>query len=255
MPLFQFTALDATGKEKRGTIEAANQQDAFLAIQRYGLHPTQVFPVVPGRQERPPPGPFAPPAPPGSSSAGCAVFFATVALLLALGSAGWQVYREFFAARPLGKGLKAYDFSTPEEACKSFFKVKMENDVRALAELERLRDGPRDRGRSKSLKVHEVVTWKDAASVVFYSFEEDKTRHFGTQVFERDKKSGVWFPKEVAPAEVAADKPDLAERMKEWAKKTEPVGQPKDKANGDDKKGGGDEKKGEGKKDTDKKDD
>src|SRR5262249_53176681 len=94
MPLFQFSAVDATGKEKRGTIEAANQQEAYVAIQRYGLQPTQVFPVAHTREERPP-VPYPVQAPRGSS-AGCAsVLFATLALLLALASAGWQVYRDF----------------------------------------------------------------------------------------------------------------------------------------------------------------
>jgi len=42
MPIYQYTAMDANGKEKKGRIEAANEQAVGAALKEQGLFPTSV---------------------------------------------------------------------------------------------------------------------------------------------------------------------------------------------------------------------
>src|SRR5580704_17064452 len=43
MPKFNFTAIDAKGKQTKGTIEVANQNEAIGRIKDMGYHPTNVM--------------------------------------------------------------------------------------------------------------------------------------------------------------------------------------------------------------------
>ncbi len=42
MPVYQYTAMDANGKEKKGRIEAANEQAVGVALKEQGMFPTSV---------------------------------------------------------------------------------------------------------------------------------------------------------------------------------------------------------------------
>ena len=42
MPLFSYEAIDARGAEKRGEIEAGNEQEAAARIRAAGLRPTRI---------------------------------------------------------------------------------------------------------------------------------------------------------------------------------------------------------------------
>ena len=42
MPKFQYVAMDAKGKETKGTIDVANQNEAIGRIKEMGLFPTKV---------------------------------------------------------------------------------------------------------------------------------------------------------------------------------------------------------------------
>ena len=52
MPLFNYVALDKTGKEKQGTLEVGNQKEAINRIKEMGFHPTSV-PEVKAEGEAP----------------------------------------------------------------------------------------------------------------------------------------------------------------------------------------------------------
>ncbi len=43
MPLYNYTALDSKGKEKQGTLEGANQNEAITRLKEMGFFPTQVI--------------------------------------------------------------------------------------------------------------------------------------------------------------------------------------------------------------------
>ncbi len=49
MPLYQYTAMDAAGKEKTGTLEAVNQEAVTKALKEQGMFPTSVKPAVAGK--------------------------------------------------------------------------------------------------------------------------------------------------------------------------------------------------------------
>lgn len=46
MPKFSYVALDAAGKEKKGELEVASQNDALAALKNMGMYPTKINPVA-----------------------------------------------------------------------------------------------------------------------------------------------------------------------------------------------------------------
>lgn len=46
MPKFSYVALDAAGKEKKGELEVASQNDAITALKNMGMYPTKIAPLA-----------------------------------------------------------------------------------------------------------------------------------------------------------------------------------------------------------------
>lgn len=46
MPKFSYVALDSAGKEKKGELEVASQNDAITALKNMGMYPTKINPVA-----------------------------------------------------------------------------------------------------------------------------------------------------------------------------------------------------------------
>jgi hypothetical protein len=229
MPVFQFTALDASGKEKRGTIEAVTQQDAYVAIQRYGLHPTQV--VVVNQPATPPPGGFPGPAPYSAEMArrpsgggGFTTFLAVLALLISLGVAGWEVYRQFFApgsrkdaSEAAAKGLSGYKLTTPEDAFRSQWLIRAKKDYRAVVELGLVGDPPYQE-MLDTLKVEKEADWNDK-KVLFISYKRGGEQRYDTPVLAKDPVTGFWKQEYVDPAVIGKDKPELGQLVTNWREK------------------------------------
>jgi hypothetical protein len=222
MALFQFTALDTAGTEKRGTIEALTPQEACAAIQRYGLQPTQVFAVPPVAADfaRPPMPVYPPTRPPGRGLAVAALLLSVAALLTAGAALGWQVLRGKRALDqdlpdPLGKGLDAYDFKTPRNAYRSGLEMDRARDWRAYADLEKIRRGPELEEKLRTFQVRKEEAWKGAV-ILFVEYEEKGVKKFTTEAFERDARTGLWLPKYVSVFMVQNDNATLANQMKSW---------------------------------------
>lgn len=231
MALFQFTAVDAAGQEKHGTIEAVTQQDACSAIARYGLRPTQVFAVNQDQGQDPFPDMPAPPAVPASvrtrSSAGVVVsiILSSLALLLALVALCWHFFRasptpdgqgQSSKADPLGKGLDAYSFKTPRDAYQSELRILASKDFRAQLELEELRRGPELAERLRTLTVRSEATWKGTA-ILFVSYEKNGEKKFLTEYFKQDPRTKRWVRTvAVNPVDLESDDPTLARQITNW---------------------------------------
>jgi hypothetical protein len=212
MATFQFSALDATGKEKRGTIEAQTQQEAFIAIQRYGLQPTNVFAVnqAPAAYA-PPPHALTHAGPPRSSGAVIfSIVLSLLAILAALGSLCWH----FLTPDPLGKGMKAYDFSSAKATYTSEMKAQLHSDFRAMLEYREKLDGPRVREQLNSLKVEEVA-WKEYA-ILFISYKEKDEEKKRLVMYKKDDKSNLWQRSYVSSFDVRKENAELADRMDKW---------------------------------------
>jgi hypothetical protein len=235
MALFQFTALDNTGTEKRGTIEAVTQQEAITAIQRYGLQPTNVFAV-----NQPQPGAWGPaagglpygagyPAAPSGGAGGFTLFVSLLALLISLGVLGWQLYAKFLAPKkqpnsttaqneapnPLGKGLKAYNFSTPEAAYRSLLQIERNRDILARWELDDARDGPELREKTDTVQIRKQEEWK-GTTLLFIEYKKKGVKQYVIEGFEKDNRSNLWLRKYVSSYTVRKESPDLANRMDKW---------------------------------------
>jgi hypothetical protein len=227
MALFQFTALDAAGAEKRGTIEAVTPQDAFVAIQRYGMTPTNVFPAgqLAADFSRTPVPIHRPPRPPGRGLAVASLLLSLAALLVAGAALGWQWLggkpassEAKPAADPLGKGLGAYDFTTPKNAFKSGLEIDKARDLRAITDLDKVRRGPEVEEKLRTFQVRKEETWKGAV-ILFIEFEEKGVKKHVAQGFERDARSGLWLPKYVSSYTVQSENATLANQMKNWETK------------------------------------
>jgi hypothetical protein len=234
MALFQFTALDNTGTEKRGTIEAVTQQDAVTAIQHYGLQPTNVFAV--NQPQAHSWAPAAPPYTPAPASGGgnFSLYLSLLALLISLGVAGvvgWQWYKKPASAKeqenPLGKGLKAYNFSTPKDAYLSQLQIEVDKDILARLELAKVKDGPQLQEQIDTTQVRKEETWK-GITILFIEFQNKGVKKYFVQGFEKHEPSGMWLPKYLNGFEVRKENPELENRIESWLKNgDQPLGKEK----------------------------
>ena len=238
MGQFRFTAVDAAGQTKRGTIESPSEAEAASKIAERGLRVTQITPVgtappLPAGdspwhagQDAPPHAPpqiniesdwrarlgaaglllqsRAPSAPLALS--GLAVVLAFAALIVA------------FSRDPLGKGIKGYDFSTPEAAAKSMLLIDSNRDIRAHLDLEGLKEDGNPKDAARTLEINRVADFGDK-KVVFASYLQKgrkRKRLFG---FEKDLESKLWVPAYVGAFEVRKTNEQLAKEMEAWEAK------------------------------------
>jgi hypothetical protein len=221
MALFQFTALDAAGTEKRGTIEAVTPQEAVVAIQRYGLQPTQVFAINPLQSQYP--GPALPGyAPAGSSGKGkLSLVLSALAIVISLGVLGWQLVQSKRDVHPapdsLGKGLSAYNFSTPKDALISELKIKKDRDIKAQLELLHFLPDRDVNEKLRTLQVRKQEVWKDK-TILFIEYEKNGVKKYLTQGYVKDLASGKWLPRFVGSWEVRNENATLANQMENFQK-------------------------------------
>ena len=123
-----------------------------------------------------------PARPKAASGRGLAVLAAVLALLALFLAAGALALGLVVMRRsPFpGKGLAAYDFSTPEAAIRSAMQMQVSGDMRAQLELsEARRELDREKGEKAIASLHFERSFEhDGKVLVLYRFdEEDKTRY------------------------------------------------------------------------------
>ena len=109
-----------------------------------------------------------------------------LALLVALATAGYVVYRD----PPWGR-LGKYNFSSPEQSMRSDLRMRANSDVLALIELDGKLEKKELNLRLSSLKVDKAVDWQGKTALfIQYKQLNRKTKE------EKERKEVVWYEKD-----------------------------------------------------------
>ena len=127
------------------------------------------------------------PPPHGQRASQLPLVLSVAALFIALTTAAWSVYRN-----PLGAGISAYDFTTPPKAIDSSLAITLNADIRAMMDLQRLKDRHAKEKRA-TLKIHRDADY-EGKKILFISFKEDGITQRDTEAFEKHADTGLWFP-------------------------------------------------------------
>lgn len=126
-----------------------------------------------------------------------------------------------FFLGPLGRGMKGYSFSSPENSLRSSMKITINGDMLARHELGLIRTKEKREELEEqldTLEIHETSEYKDY-KILFVSYEENSLKKYHTFIFEKsDDTAGYWLP----AAKFNIRDNDLKKAMSDWeAKKSE----------------------------------
>ncbi|MGD8453606.1 MAG: hypothetical protein PVJ57_17465 [Phycisphaerae bacterium] len=138
------------------------------------------------------------------------MFLSIVALACSVASLTWAVLHD-----PLGRGMSAYDFTTPENALRSGLECSINGDIRAGIELQQTVSMKRDAEQLRTLKIHKEANYR-GTKILFISYEQDGIPRHGISSYEKDADSGLWF--ETYLSEYSIDDDALEQVIKEWKK-------------------------------------
>jgi len=159
------------------------------------------------------------------------IVLACVALVLSLVALAWSLFHD-----PLGSGMQKYDFSTPENTYTSIMKMTLDQDVRAIVELqcamnyaqfrERLRTYKVEKGAEVKIKVRGEDQQGDEGGdkkeqfelkkALFVSYQKDGKTRYAVVWFKQDEERGIWLPHGVEHNDLVGADPDLAREVREW---------------------------------------
>jgi hypothetical protein len=253
MPRYKLILQDAAGKSRSATVEAGSQAEAVDLSRRKGYQVRQIEAVYDLEGDDEPPAPVEtaehgygydppprparrppsnPPTTPGPPLMPVAVALSGLALLVAVGTLGYVLFRGTGKtestegkADPVGTGLAGYDFSTATRAMESEARMESKLDVRARMEFDRKTREARAQEKADTTRVHREADYH-GAKVVFYSYKEKGETRYRTQGYEKHEESGLWVKKSIAAGDVEGDDPTLAGQMRDWEKNG--PGKPKD---------------------------
>src|SRR5262249_38380319 len=117
----------------------------------------------------------------------------------------------------LGPGLRKYDFHSPKSALQSVIRMRIDNNYRAMMELEEIREGADLKERLKTLEISKEADW-GGRKVLFVSFEKGGIKRRRIEAVEKDARTGFWLPHFVSPLEVRKTDEALANEMERWEK-------------------------------------
>lgn len=141
-------------------------------------------------------------------SSSWAMGLAALATVLSGVSLGMALLRD-----PLGSGLEAYDFSSPQAALTSALELEQSDDIRAGIELARLRNNSRADEKLKTTKVHKESTY-EGKKLLFISYEENGLSQYDVAAFEKHADTGYWLPSHVSTYSMNDNQ--LKSAIQEW---------------------------------------
>lgn len=144
---------------------------------------------------------------------GLPVVLSGLALLVAIAAMVVAITRD-----PLGKGLSAYDFSTPEAAARSDLEIEANGDLRAAIDLGRLRQGQNLKDAVRTMEVSRTVDY-GSTKVLFVSYMSKGVKKKKVMGFEKDLETKMWLPKSVYSFEIRKKDEKLAKEMDAWTEK------------------------------------
>jgi hypothetical protein len=210
MAHFRFIAVDSRGRTKRGAVEASSEIEAVARIENSGLtiQSIETDGSDPGKGaitlsfERPPPRQRA-----GGMTS---VALSLIALGIASTALGFVLFRD-----PLGAGIGKYDLSTPKSSLESRLKIQLNNDVRALLELERQIQGKKLKEKLDTLEIRKEAEFR-GRKILFVAYKSDGINKYSLEYVEKDANTGYWLPTFVNSYDVEKENKDLAVQMRKW---------------------------------------
>jgi hypothetical protein len=157
------------------------------------------------------------------SSAGLAALALVLALLAVVLSA-LALLRA--PARPeaqtAGKGLAAYDLSTPEAAASALWQMRHNNDFAAAEEYRELAQGDAKEALD-SLKTVDTLDCKEMKIVLFSYTRGGKEKHDFAAFFKHPAKN-LWVERRLDALDLEPSHPEIARRLKDWrTRATDPL--------------------------------
>lgn len=232
MPQFRFTAVDASGVPKRGTIEASSEVEASARITNRGFtvrELTYVDAVLPNPRANPlrhesqstetgdvnseidqPSLPHVAERSPQRIGAWTPLILSIAAFAFALSALLTVILHD-----PLGKGIASYDFSTPEAGAKSLIQIEANKDLRARLELQDLTEGGNSKEAVRTIEINRVADFGDK-KVVFASYLRKGAKKKRVLGFEKDLESKLWVPTYVSAYQVKDVNAQLAKEIEAW---------------------------------------
>lgn len=144
---------------------------------------------------------------------------ALVALLVALATAGYVVYRD----PPWGR-LAKYSFATPEQAMRSDLKMEATGDIHALIELNAKLDKKQLKERLNTLEVKRTAEYKGKTALFIQYMATDKDAKESKEPkerrevvwYEKEEGSGYWRRTYASPGEIRGMDEKLAKDIDAW---------------------------------------
>jgi hypothetical protein len=166
---------------------------------------------------------------------GAVAIGAVILLVVAKMNSGRGVLLSMGGSGGAGKGLSAYNLSTPRDTAMAELDMVLNNDLLALVEL---RDPPGQeilarelqfvREKKATLKVHKEAKWK-GLMLLFVSFQKDHKTTHEVEALEFVPEKGRWRPNFVSLEAVRATDPQLAREMEQWLGRSLPQSKAKDR--------------------------
>jgi hypothetical protein len=149
---------------------------------------------------------------PGSTSA---VLVGALSIVIGLGA----LLAQFFW-HPLGRGMAAYDYSTPDGTFTAQWKSMIDRNYRADADYFRKVNQPYAQKRLNSLEFGDTDEWDDG-TFVFFSAEDEKGKtQYIVNYLVRDERSGLYKRTSYDRAKLEKSNLKLLEKIKNWQNKT-----------------------------------
>lgn len=136
--------------------------------------------------------------------------------LAALGLAIVALVRVQNGACLPGRGLDAYDMSTPKAAWKAQTEIQAVGDMQAMMEMSLVQTEERRRTAS----IEEVVEIDDSRVVLFIAREEDGKPKFSTQGMKRVPEQDIWLPDFISSYGLKKENEALSKKMRAWEGRT-----------------------------------
>lgn len=116
---------------------------------------------------------------------------------------------------PLGKGLSAYDFTTPVKALRSDDEMKLNTDLRAVMQLQRKIEGKKIREKLDTLEVRRESEFA-GKKLLFITFKDGGISRYRVAAYEKDAETGLWMSAYVSKYEVEQADKALSDQMTKW---------------------------------------
>lgn len=134
---------------------------------------------------------------------------------------------------PFSSGLSGYDTDTAGGMYKSQLEMRVNQDIRALIELDRRRKDKELKERLESLTIDSEADFKtkkddeDAEyKILFIKYKNKGKERKEVASMRKDKDSGLWESGFVSDFDVEKTDKELAKKMRDWPTKQPGIGMP-----------------------------